>query len=224
MTAAGCGDQVLVHADSPIRSIADLRGKSIAVGKGSSAHGHILGSAPGGRADTGRCEPGVPAARRCIVGVHAARGRRMGDMGSVHRTGRDADPGAEHRPGQGRHQRCGVRDRVRVGAGRPEAQHRVGRLLQRYAKAARWANDNPEEWARQVRRGGRSRIRRSPRWRRAEACGCPPTWPISWSHPNRKLADLFAAFEQIAVCTRVLADWVDRRFTDALRPLYINRS
>ena len=39
----GVGDQILVHADSPITSIADLRGKSIAVGKGSSAHGHILG-------------------------------------------------------------------------------------------------------------------------------------------------------------------------------------
>src|SRR4029453_8050981 len=38
----GNGDQVLVHADSPIQSVADLRGKNIAVGKGSSAHGHIL--------------------------------------------------------------------------------------------------------------------------------------------------------------------------------------
>src|SRR5215212_1363208 len=37
----GNGDQILVHADSPIRSISDLRGRSIAVGKGSSAHGHI---------------------------------------------------------------------------------------------------------------------------------------------------------------------------------------
>src|SRR5947208_5246808 len=38
----GNGDQVLVRADSPITSIAELRGKRIAVGKGSSAHGHIL--------------------------------------------------------------------------------------------------------------------------------------------------------------------------------------
>nr|WP_174555422.1 ABC transporter substrate-binding protein [Rhodococcus rhodnii] len=36
------GDQVLVPADSPLTSVADLRGKKIAVGKGSSAHGHIL--------------------------------------------------------------------------------------------------------------------------------------------------------------------------------------
>lgn len=38
----GFGDQLLVPADSPIRSVGDLRGKSIAVAKGSSAHGHTL--------------------------------------------------------------------------------------------------------------------------------------------------------------------------------------
>lgn len=38
----GVGDQVLVHADSPIILIDQLRGKSIAVGKGSSVYGHIL--------------------------------------------------------------------------------------------------------------------------------------------------------------------------------------
>src|SRR5882757_4641631 len=49
----GTGDQLLVQADSPITTVAELRGKRIAVGKGSSAHGHILaqlkkaGLAPG---------------------------------------------------------------------------------------------------------------------------------------------------------------------------------
>src|SRR3978361_501626 len=38
----GIGDQILGRSDSPITTIADLRGKRIAVGKGSSAHGHIL--------------------------------------------------------------------------------------------------------------------------------------------------------------------------------------
>ncbi|MBE7159940.1 MAG: ABC transporter substrate-binding protein [Williamsia herbipolensis] len=36
------GDQVLVPASSPLRSVADLRGKRVAVAKGSSANGHIL--------------------------------------------------------------------------------------------------------------------------------------------------------------------------------------
>jgi sulfonate transport system substrate-binding protein len=36
------GDQILVPTDSPIRSVADLRGKKVVVGKGSSAHGHLL--------------------------------------------------------------------------------------------------------------------------------------------------------------------------------------
>ncbi|MDR3659968.1 MAG: ABC transporter substrate-binding protein [Mycobacterium sp.] len=36
------GDQILVPADSPIHSVADLRGKKVLAGKGSSAHGHLL--------------------------------------------------------------------------------------------------------------------------------------------------------------------------------------
>ncbi|MBJ7353138.1 MAG: PhnD/SsuA/transferrin family substrate-binding protein, partial [Rhodococcus sp.] len=36
------GDQILVPPDSTLASFADLRGKKIAVGKGSSAHGHVL--------------------------------------------------------------------------------------------------------------------------------------------------------------------------------------
>ncbi|BBZ13544.1 hypothetical protein BST20_13370 [Mycobacterium branderi] len=38
----GAGNRILVHADSPIRSVADLRGKTIIVGKGSSSHGNVL--------------------------------------------------------------------------------------------------------------------------------------------------------------------------------------
>lgn len=36
------GDQILIPADSPAHSVADLRGKKVVVGKGSSAHGHLL--------------------------------------------------------------------------------------------------------------------------------------------------------------------------------------
>lgn len=36
------GDQILVPADSALNSFSDLRGKKVAVGKGSSAHGHVL--------------------------------------------------------------------------------------------------------------------------------------------------------------------------------------
>ncbi|MEU9807934.1 ABC transporter substrate-binding protein [Mycobacterium sp. NPDC050853] len=36
------GDQILVPADSTVQSVADLRGKKVVVGKGSSAHGHLL--------------------------------------------------------------------------------------------------------------------------------------------------------------------------------------
>ncbi len=36
------GDAILVAQDSPLQSVADLKGKKVAVGKGTSAHGHIL--------------------------------------------------------------------------------------------------------------------------------------------------------------------------------------
>lgn len=36
------GDQILIPADSPVHSVAELRGKKVVVGKGSSAHGHLL--------------------------------------------------------------------------------------------------------------------------------------------------------------------------------------
>ncbi len=39
---SGRGDRILVQTDSPIRAVTDLRGKRIAVGKGSSAHGNVL--------------------------------------------------------------------------------------------------------------------------------------------------------------------------------------
>src|SRR5438067_9098720 len=37
-------DAILVPADSPLRTVADLRGKNIAVAQGSSAHGQVLGN------------------------------------------------------------------------------------------------------------------------------------------------------------------------------------
>ncbi|NLU82334.1 ABC transporter substrate-binding protein [Rhodococcus sp. HNM0569] len=36
------GDRILVAPGSPLKSVQDLRGKRVAVGKGSSAHGHLL--------------------------------------------------------------------------------------------------------------------------------------------------------------------------------------
>src|SRR4029077_6341692 len=50
----GTGDEILVHADSPIKTVAGFAGNTTAVGKGSSAHGNILASStwPGCRHPT----------------------------------------------------------------------------------------------------------------------------------------------------------------------------
>ena len=110
----GIGDQVLVHADSPITTIADLKGKRIAVGKGSSAHGHILAQLKKAGLTPADVRAGVPAARRCAVGVPTTRGDAWADLGPLHRAGGRAAAGAQHRTGQGRHQRLLVRRGVRT--------------------------------------------------------------------------------------------------------------
>ena len=95
----GTGDQVLVHADSPITTIADLRGKRIAVGKGSSAHGHILAQLKNAGLTPADVQLVFLQPADALSAFTAGRGRRVGDLGSLHRAGRRAAPGPQHRPG-----------------------------------------------------------------------------------------------------------------------------
>ena len=152
----GVGDQILVHADSPITSIADLRGKSIAVGKGSSAHGHILGQLE---------KAGLTPADVKLVFLQPAdalsaftqrQADAWADLGSLHRAGRAADRRAQHRPGQGRHQRLLVRRRLRPGAGRSQAQHRAGRPAGALREGGAMGQGQPAAVGAELRRRGRS--------------------------------------------------------------------
>jgi sulfonate transport system substrate-binding protein len=64
---SGRGDRILVHADSPIRAMTDLRGKRIAVGKGSSAHGSCSPPTHSARSRNARSthgRSGTPTPRR----------------------------------------------------------------------------------------------------------------------------------------------------------------
>ena len=91
-------DAVLVPAGSPLRSAADLRGRRIAVAKGSSAHGQLLLHSAGRRAHPGRRRPHVPRPGGRLRGLPPGRGRRVGRLGPVHRAGRGRRrPGARHR-------------------------------------------------------------------------------------------------------------------------------
>ena len=93
-------------------------------------------------------------------------------------------------------------------------------LLIRFEKAARWAHEHPDEWARSY----------------AAAVGLDPkVAEVSQSRSLRlptelddevvaseqKIADLFAESGQIASAPK-FSDWVDRRYNEALRPLLIS--
>ncbi len=123
----GVGDQVLVHADSPITSIDQLRGKSIAVGKGSSAHGHILAQLK----KAGLTPEDVKLVFLQPADALGAFTQRQADAWAIWDpyTAQTAEQLPVRSIGQARDVTNGYwfGDSVRPGAGRPEAQHRVGR-------------------------------------------------------------------------------------------------
>jgi len=216
----GVGDQVLVHADSPIRSIADLRGKRIAVGKGSSAHGHILGQLQ---------NAGLTPADVTLVFLQPA------DALSAF-TEREADAWAiwdpytaqaeQQIPVRSIGQAKGVTNGYWFGIASdqaladPKRNTALQDLLVRFEKAARWAKDHPQQWAESYA----AAVGLDPKVA-AVAQGRSLRLPTELDDgvvaAEQKLADLFATSEQIPAAPN-FADWVDRRYNDALRPLLIN--
>ena len=77
-----------------------LRGKTHRGRQGQLGARAHPGAAEERRIDAEGREAGVPAARRRAGGVHPAPGRRVGDLGSLHRPSCRAAPGAQHRPGR----------------------------------------------------------------------------------------------------------------------------
>jgi sulfonate transport system substrate-binding protein len=216
----GAGDRVLVRADSPIRTIADLRGKSVAVGKGSSAHGHILAQLQ---------KAGLTPEDVKLVFLQPADALTAFTSGQA-----DAwaiwDPYTaqveQQVPVRSIAQATGVTNGAGFGIASdaaladPKRNTALGDLLVRYAKAARWAQDHSDEWARSYSSAvglalpvGAVAQKRSLRASTAlsdELIGS-----------EQKLADLFAETKQIAAAP-AFADWVDHRYDDALKPFFTN--
>ena len=216
----GVGDQVLVHADSPIRSISDLRGKRIAVGKGSSAHGHILGQLQ---------DAGLTPADVSLVFLQPA------DALSAF-TEREADAWAiwdpytaqaeQQIPVRSIGQAKGVTNGYWFGIASDQALAEPKRntalqdLLVRFEKAARWAKDHPQQWSESYA----AAVGLDPEvaaLAQGRSLRLPTELDDGVVAAEQKLADLFAASEQIPAAPN-FADWVDRRYNDALRPLLIS--
>ncbi|TGD86379.1 ABC transporter substrate-binding protein [Mycolicibacterium sp. CH28] len=216
----GVGDQIVVHADSPITSVSDLRGKSILVGKGSSAHGNVLGQLD---------KVGLKPADVKLIFLQPA------DALSAFRAG-EADAWAIWDPYTAQAeqqlqvrtiaQAKGVTNGYWFGVASDAAladskrNTALSDLLVRFAKACKWAQDNPQEWAQKY----------------AAAVGLDPKvaevsqgrslrLPAALSDDvvasEQKIADLFASSGQIQSAPD-FAKWVDRRYADVLKPYLIS--
>ena len=218
---SGRGDRILVHADSPIRAVTDLRGKRIAVGKGSSAHGNVLAQLD---------RAGLSPSDVTLVFLQPADAlgaftQRQVDAWAVwdpYTAQAEADI-----PVRSIAQATGITNGAGFGVASDEAladpkrNTAINDLLVRYAEAVRWAKDNPEKWAQsyaaavgldpQVATAAQARSLRLPTELSDELVGT-----------EQELADLFAESKQIAD-TPKFANWVDRRYSDVLAPLYIKR-
>ncbi len=216
----GIGDQVLVHADSPITTIADLKGKRIAVGKGSSAHGHILAQLK----KAGLTPADVELVFLQPADALSAFQQREADAWAIWDpyTAQAAEQLQVRSIGQAKDVTNGYWFGVasNQALGDPKRNTALQDLLIRFEKAARWAQEHPDEWARSY----------------AAAVGLDPkVAEVSQSRSLRlptelddevvaseqKIADLFAESGQIASAPK-FSDWVDRRYNEALRPLLIS--
>lgn len=216
----GVGDQVLVFEDSPITSVGELRGRKIAVGKGSSAHGHILAQLK----NAGLTPSDVELVYLQPADALSAFQQREVDAWAIW------DPytaqAAQQLPVRSIGEAKDVTNGYWFGIASDQALADARRntalqdFLVRFEKAAAWAKDNPEQWASayaesvgldpEVAKVAQSRSLRLPTELDDEVIAS-----------EQKIADLFAESGQIAAAP-VFTDWVDKRYNEALRPLLIS--
>jgi len=217
----GFGDQILVHSGSPIQTVDDLRGKKVAVAKGSSAHGHTLVQLE----RAGLTPADVELVFLQPADALSAFTQRRVDVWAVW------DPYTAQAetdlPVRSIARATGITNGAGFGVASdtaladPKRNTAVSDLLVRYAKAVRWAHDNREQWVKAY----------------AEEVGLPLEvatlaqgrslrLPTDLSDQlvasEQELADLFAKSDQISSAPE-FSRWVDRRYSDVLAPLYINR-
>ncbi|GFG54924.1 ABC transporter substrate-binding protein [Mycolicibacterium agri] len=218
---SGRGDRILVHADSPIREVADLRGKRVAVAKGSSAHGNLLAQLH----RVGLSPSDVQLVFLQPADALSAFTQRRADAWAIW------DPYTAQAEADIAVRTIAEATGVTNGAGfgiasdealaDPKRNTALSDLLVRYAKAVRWAKDHPDDWAAKYA----TEVGLDPKVG-AAAQGRSLRLPTALSDQligsEQELADLFAESGQIAAAPQ-FDKWVDRRFSDTLNPLLIDR-
>jgi sulfonate transport system substrate-binding protein len=212
----GNGDQIVVHADSPIQSITDLRGKTIAVGKGSSAHGHILGQLD---------KAGLSTSDVTLVFLQPADAlsaftQRQADAWAIWDpyTAQTAAQLPVRSIGQARDVTNGywfgiASDQALAD---PKRNTALADLLVRYEKAVRCAKDNPQRWAESYAAAVGLDVKVAAVVQ-GRSLRLPTELDDEVVASEQKLADVFASSSQIASPAPKFANWVDRRYNDTLR-------
>lgn len=213
---SGKGDQVLVHAESPITAVAGLRGKTIAVAKGSNAHGNLL-------AQLNRA--GLAPSDVTFVFLQPA------DALSAF-TQRQVDAWAVWDPYTAQTEKqipvrsiaaaYGVTNGYWLGVASdaaladPKRSSALQDLLVRFDKGIQWAQAHPQEWAASYA----AAIGLDPQVATVSQARSLPL-PIALNDDvvasEQRIADLFASSGQLPSSPK-LADWVDFRYRDALKP------
>jgi sulfonate transport system substrate-binding protein len=216
---SGRGDQILVHANSAIRSVADLRGRTIAVTKGSSAHGNILDQLD---------NAGLKPADVRLVFLQPADGFSAFTSGQ-------ADAWAIWDPYTAQAERQLLVRSIAVAKHKysfgiasdqaladPKRNTALADLLVRFERATFWARVHPQEWAEKYAAEVGLDVKVG-----AVSQGRSLLQPTALSDAvvslQQRLTALLAAAGQLQSAPQ-FANWVDRRFSVALESNLNNAS
>jgi len=208
---AGSGEQILVRTNSSIGGVRDLRGKTILVAKGSAAHGNVLEHL----AEAGLRPKDVKLVFLQPADALSAFANGQGDAWVIW------DPYTAQANLTLKVRSVGSAENgYQFGSASvkaltdPQRNAALADLLVRYDRAAQWARDHPEQWAKKYAAAvglpvsisalAQSRLRRLP---------IPLDDKVVAA--EQRLADLFASADQIPEAPDFVK-WVDRRFNGVL--------
>ncbi|OHU26869.1 ABC transporter substrate-binding protein [Mycobacteroides franklinii] len=213
------GDQILVADTSPIHSVADLRGKKVVVGKGSSAHGNLLLQLQKANLTIKDIQPIFlqPADAFTALSQGQADAWAIWDPYTALaqkqlkvRTLATAT-GVANGYGFGVAPQVALRDARRNTA--------LSDLVQRIARASLWAQAHPQEWyGKYAAAIGIDPAAAELAQSRSLRLSIPLDAEVNAS--EQKLADLFAQSGQIQG-TLTFSDFVDNRFDNALKQFFV---
>ncbi|GAA1480810.1 ABC transporter substrate-binding protein [Gordonia sinesedis] len=216
------GDAILIPASSTLTSVSELKGKKVAVSKGSSAHGHLLLQLQKRGLTLGPGKDVEP------VFLQPADALSAFTSGSV-----DAwaiwDPytaivqlqnnAKTLTTAQGLSNGYGFGIAADQALADPKRNTAIRELVVRIAKASAWAKSHPDEWAKRYS----AEVGIDPRaGKAAQDRSLRPAIELSDTviDGEQRLSDAFAQADQIQRGGTRFADFSDKRFNDAVRPYF----